>query len=126
MPAPPHPGKKSFFVLKKSAILVLSYINITLALAKGSRKKVFFRGPATKRGGGGVRAWPLRKKKTFFEALKKIPPKNMTTKLEEGGGKALVAGPLKKTKFFAASLKLLDLIFLALQYCAGEITASIV
>ena len=57
-------------------------------------------------GGGGERAWPLRKK-TFFEAReKKIPPKNVATKLEGGGGdKVLVAGPLKKNFIvFAASL----------------------
>ena len=30
------------------------------------------------------------------EALKKNNPKNVATKLEGGGGKALVAGPLKK------------------------------
>ena len=40
---------------------------------KGSRKKVFFSGPATKRG-VGVRAWPLRK--NFVVA----------TKLEGDGG----------------------------------------
>ena len=51
----------------------------------------------------GVRAWPLRKN-TVFEALKKSG-KNLATKLERGGGKALVAGPLKKDRyFFAASL----------------------
>ena len=43
-------------------------------------KKSFFSGPATKRG-GGVRDWPLRKR-TFFEALKKCPQKNVVTKLE--------------------------------------------
>ena len=42
------------------------------SIAKESRKKnrSFFSGLATKRG-GGVMAWPLRKK-TFFEALKKF------------------------------------------------------
>ena len=45
---------------------------------KGSRKKIkviFFSGPATKRGGAGVRAWPLRKK-NFFRSSKKIPTKS--------------------------------------------------
>ena len=41
--------------------------------------------------GGGVRAWPLRKKIIFFEARKKIP---------RGGGKALMAGPQKKNFIF--------------------------
>ena len=48
---------------------------------------------ATKRGGGVI----ATKKKDFFKALKKIPQKNVATKIERGGvGKALVAGPLKK------------------------------
>ena len=45
-------------------------------------------GPATKRGGGLA-----TKKKTFFEALNKIPknipPKNVATKLEEKVGLSL-------------------------------------
>ena len=46
--------------------------------------------------GGGVRAWPL-KKIAFFEALKKIPPKNAATKL------------LKNNFFWrGACLKILD------------------
>ena len=44
-----------------------------------------------------------KKKRTFFEVLKKIPPKNMATKFDGGGGgggvKALVAGPLKQDFF---------------------------
>ena len=47
-------------------------------MIKGSRKK--------SRGGGGVRAWPLRE-----------APKKLVTKLE--GGKALVSGPLKRELF---------------------------
>ena len=39
----------------------------------------------------------------FFEALKKDGNFFVDTKLK-GGGKALVAGPLKKDRFFAASL----------------------
>ena len=42
-----------------------------------------------------VRAWPQRKK-NFFEALKKFPPKMWSLSLRGGGFKALVAGPLKK------------------------------
>ena len=39
-------------------------------------KKFFFSDPATKRGGGGVRAWPLRMR-AFFEALeRKFPNKD--------------------------------------------------
>ena len=48
------------------------------------------------RGGGVIRALQLRKK-TFFEARKKIQEARGV------GGKSLVAGQLKKT-FFAASL----------------------
>ena len=47
--------------------------------------------------GGGLRAWPLRKRPSFV-ALKINSGKNfVATKLEEG--KALVAGPLKNTVF---------------------------
>ena len=53
----------------------------------------------------GVRAFLTTKKKYFFLKLyKKNPPKNVASKLEGGGGKALVAGPLKKN-FFLASLR---------------------
>ena len=52
-------------------------------------------------------ALPL-KKITFFEALKiNFPTKNEATKLE-GGGKALVVGPLNKRTFFAASLSQIE------------------
>ena len=44
------------------------------------------------RGGGG-REGLTNKKKTFLE---KNTPKNVATKLEGGGGKVLVVGPLKK------------------------------
>ena len=37
-------------------------------MLRDAEKKFFFSGPATKKG-GGVKAWPLRKK-TFFEANK--------------------------------------------------------
>ena len=43
---------------------------------------------------GGVKAGPIRK--NIFLELKK----NVATKLEGGGGKALVAWPLKKTFFY--------------------------
>ena len=52
------------------------------------QKSSYFNDPATKRGGGG-KGLATKKKKTFFETLK---------------NKALVAGPLKKKIFFAASL----------------------
>ena len=46
---------------------------------------------------------PLRKKKLFFYVRKKVP---MATKPRGGGSlKALVAGPLRKELFFAASLR---------------------
>ena len=52
-----------------------------------------------RRGGEGVRAGPPRKK-NFFLKLEK----NEATKLEGGGGKALVAGPLKKITFLRLPL----------------------
>ena len=83
---------------------------LRLNSSKGSRKKitVFFSCPATKRGGGRVRAWPLRKKvEVEVEVLKKYSGKKcVATKLD--GGKALGAGPLKKyLYFFATSLSAL-------------------
>ena len=42
-------------------------------LSKGSRKKSFFCGPATKRGGGKGRA--TKKKNYFLSSKKKIPEK---------------------------------------------------
>ena len=51
------------------------------------------------RGGEGVRAWPLRKNAVFRSSKIILEKKFVATKLE-GGGKALVAGPLKN----AASL----------------------
>ena len=45
----------------------------------------------------------LREATKKNEARKKCSEKNVATKLDGGGGKALVAGPLNKN-FFAASL----------------------
>ena len=47
----------------------------------------------------GVRAWPLGQK-PFFEAQKKNSGNFFVATKLQGGGKALVAGPLKKTVFF--------------------------
>ena len=44
---------------------------------------------------GGGRAWPLWKTNFFWSSKKKFPKKNVATKLEGGGGKASVAGPLE-------------------------------
>ena len=52
-------------------------------------QKVFFSGPATKRGGGG-RGSPLRKK-TVFKALKKIKEIFLWPLSSRGGGKAFAA-----------------------------------
>ena len=56
-----------------------------LCPTKGSRKKrYFFSGPATKRGGWGVRAWPLRKKTGFFcggSLTKLCPTKDQVGKI---------------------------------------------
>ena len=63
------------------------YYNAENAFYMGSRKNSSsFSGLTIKRDGGRarVRAWPLRKKNSF-EAQKNTP-KNVTTKLERGGG----------------------------------------
>ena len=73
----------------------LAYIFFT----KGSP---FLIGPAPKRGGWG-KGRTTKKKKLFLKL-----EKNVATKLEGGGVKALVAGPLKKITFFAASLRQLE------------------
>ena len=57
---------------------------------KGSHTKVLF-----------LVARPLREG-IFLKLSKIFPPKNVATKLEGGGGKALVAGSLKND-FFAAA-----------------------
>ena len=46
------------------------------------QKKLFFSGPATKGGGNGL----ATKKKELFLSSKKIPNKNVATKLESGWG----------------------------------------
>jgi len=50
-------------------------------LREAAKKSYFFWWLGFLEGG---RAWPLRKN-NFFEALKKIPPKNVATKLERVG-----------------------------------------
>ena len=46
----------------------------------------------------GDKGLATKKKRPFFEALRKDSGKNVVaSKLEGGGAKALVAGPLKKT-----------------------------
>ena len=71
--------KKNLYVLREAAI----------------KKSYILSGPATKRG-GGVKA--TKKKEHLYLTNKKRPLSSRGV-----GGKALVAGPLKKT-FFAASL----------------------
>ena len=64
------------------------------------QKSYFLSGRAAKRG-GGLNGCATMKKKTFFNVRKKVP---LATKPKgEGGLKALVAGPLRKEPFFAAS-----------------------
>ena len=71
-------GPGLFWIIPCIDSIQVRYL-IYKTLSKGSRKpKVLFIGPAA-----------------FFEALKKIPQK-MWLSSREGGGKALVAGPLKK------------------------------
>ena len=70
------------------------------------QKSSLFSGPATK-GEGGGKAWPLRKNYFFLKLEKKSGKICVATKLEGGKG-ALVAGPLKKDRFFAASLRRKD------------------
>ena len=72
--------------------------------SKGSRKKVPFLVVGPLKGGGGGGMVGTVRKETFFKTRKKNPIKRMTTKLEAGGGRALVVEALKKMLFFAASL----------------------
>ena len=60
-------------------------------LREAAKKSPFFSGPAP----GGTKGLAT-KKKELFRSSKKIPPKNVATKLKRGGGEALVAGSLKK------------------------------
>ena len=53
--------------------------------AKGSQKKQLFLLARPLRGGG--KSLATKKRKTFSEAIKKIPHKNVATKLEGGGTK---------------------------------------
>ena len=94
------------------------FTEFSIQLWEAAKKFLFFSGPATKRG-GGVKAEQLRKKGirlfldwycvqfTLFSAIlpekwtrKKNVWKKCGHKLEGGGGKALVAWPLKKLYFF--------------------------
>ena len=54
------------------------------------------------RGGGEGKGLATEKKERFLKIWKKIWKNICATKLEEGGGrgKALVAGPLKKERYF--------------------------
>ena len=79
--------------------ICIRYANL-FAFLREAAKKFLFRGPAGKRE--RVKVLATKEKNDFFEALKN-PTKNKATKLE-GGSKALVAGPLKKNNFFAASI----------------------
>ena len=56
-------------------------------MIREAAKKVFFSGL---RGGGGLRAWPLRKNTFFWSSRKKNPKNVVATKLEGEGD--LVAG----------------------------------
>ena len=68
-------------------------------LREAAKKFVFVARPL--KGGGGAAI----KKENFFEALKKIPQKNVATKLERGGGRSGLFGQdTRKITFFAASL----------------------
>ena len=55
-------------------------------LTKGSRKKIKVLFLVTRPGAG--KGLAIKKKKTFFEALKKYPQKYVATKLEGEGGKS--------------------------------------
>ena len=52
----------------------------TQQVREAAKKVIFFSGPVTKRGGG--KGMGTKKKELLFE---KIPPKNVTTKLEGWG-----------------------------------------
>ena len=67
-------------------------------ILREAAKKIFLVARPFKRGGGGVKVGPLRKK-NFLSSKKNISEKNMVTKLEGWKSKALMAGPLKKLLF---------------------------
>ena len=71
--------KYSFTLIHKSQYARYKGV-ILLLFSEAAKTVLLFSGPVTKRGGGGERAWPLRKKKLLFEAQKKY-------------NKKMVAGP---------------------------------
>ena len=79
-------------------------------ISEAAKKSSFFSCLATKSGEGGLKAGPLRKKKTFFNLIfDPFPPppkkKNpMAINLEGEGGVRLVPEPLKKDHFLRLSL----------------------
>ena len=70
-------------------------IEVRQISAYGKPQKIYFSVARPLIKGGGGRAWPLRKN-NFLEAREKKFLKKVAAKLE-GGGKALVAGLLKKS-----------------------------
>ena len=68
----------------RNSVCYFSIFTISSLLGK-PQKKFFFLVARSLRG-GGVRAWPLRKKNFFCKSRKKIPLKNAATKLVGGGG----------------------------------------
>ena len=98
-------------VIKSIRIFIVSLIrlwllNIFPIMPKGSRRKVLFlvAGPLT--GGGGLNRCATKEKRKFFNVRKEVL---MSNKPRVEGLKALVAGPLKKELFLAASLKYQDI-----------------
>ena len=74
--------------------------------SKGSRKKVLFFGPATKKGGGwAFKGLSTKKKDLFLKLEKKKSKKNVVATKLEGGG-VCKAGPLKKYIFFGFPKKM--------------------
>ena len=80
------------------------------SLSKWQKITGFFSGPATKKGGG------MGKVLATWSSKKNSGKKFVATNLEGEEGKALVAGPLKKYRYyFVASLRWIKLFLLFLQ-----------
>ena len=59
-------------------------------VAEAAKKIKFFLVARPLRGGGGLRAWPLRKRPLFETLKKNLGTKFVATKLEGEGGKTVI------------------------------------
>ena len=79
--------------------------NFKTYIRKAAKKSSFPSGRATKRGGQGGLNGCANKENRFFFNVRKTVTMSIKPRGKGGGLKALVAGPLSKELFFAASLK---------------------